>query len=222
MVAGIATAPVSAASFNRLAEYGLIANLAAVPLMGLVIMPAAVLAALLAPFGLDWIGLRVMEPAILWILRVAETVSGFDGAVMPVVQPAPWVLPVLALGGIWIVIWRGRGAWLGAGAVVLALLGWVHGSDRPDLLIAHDGVVLGLMGEGGRMISRDRAGSFAVQSWLQADGDLGAQTDGFARAGLSDPYPRCKCAAAGWMWCIFWGSAGWIICQTCARTGALS
>ncbi|WFE76106.1 ComEC/Rec2 family competence protein [Roseinatronobacter sp. S2] len=187
MVAGIATAPVSAASFNRLAEYGLIANLAAVPLMGLVIMPAAVLAALLAPFGLDWIGLRVMEPAILWILRVAETVSGFDGAVMPVVQPAPWVLPVLALGGIWIVIWRGRGAWLGAGAVVLALLGWVHGSDRPDLLIAHDGVVLGLMGEGGRMISRDRAGSFAVQSWLQADGDLGAQTDGFARAGLSDP-----------------------------------
>ena len=187
MVAGIATAPVSAASFNRLAEYGLIANLAAVPLMGLVIMPTAVLAALLAPFGLEWIGLRIMEPAILWILRVAQTVSGFDGAVMPVVQPAPWVLPVMALGGVWVVIWRGRGAWLGALAMSIALFGWVQASGRPDLLISGDGAVLGLLGDGGRMISRDRAGAFAVQSWLQADGDIGAQQDAFARSGLRDP-----------------------------------
>lgn len=187
MVAGIATAPVSAASFNRLAEYGLIANLAAVPLMGVVIMPAAVLAAVLAPFGLEWIGLRVMEPAILWILRVAETVSGFDGAVMPVVQPAAWVLPLMALGGVWMVIWRGRGAWLGGGAVALALLGWAQASERPHLLIAQDGAVVGLMGQQGRMVSRDRAGSFAVQSWLQADGDMDTQADAFARTGGTDP-----------------------------------
>ena len=70
LVAGIATAPIAAASFNRIAEYGLIANLLAVPLMGLVVMPAAVLAALLAPFGLEWVGLRLMGPAIDWILLV--------------------------------------------------------------------------------------------------------------------------------------------------------
>ncbi|MDD7969705.1 ComEC/Rec2 family competence protein [Roseinatronobacter alkalisoli] len=186
MVAGIATAPVAAASFNRLAEYGLIANLAAVPLMGLVIMPAAVLAAVLAPFGLEWVGLRVMEPAIGWILRVAETVSGFDGAVMPVVQPAPWVLPLLALGGVWMVVWRGGGAWLGATVTALAVLGWAQASGRPHLLITADGVVLGLMGDQGRMISRGRAGSFAAESWLQADGDGASQADAFARTGVKD------------------------------------
>ncbi|MEY8841164.1 ComEC/Rec2 family competence protein, partial [Cribrihabitans sp. XS_ASV171] len=55
-VAGLATAPVGAANFNTLSHYGLLANLASVPLMGSVVIPAAVLAALLAPFGLDWIG----------------------------------------------------------------------------------------------------------------------------------------------------------------------
>ena len=56
-VAGMATAPVAAAHFNRIADYGLLANLLSVPLMGAVVMPAAVLTALLTPLGLAWIGL---------------------------------------------------------------------------------------------------------------------------------------------------------------------
>ena len=52
-VAGVATAPVGAAHFNQFAQYGLIANLASVPLMGLLVMPAAVLAACQLPLGLD-------------------------------------------------------------------------------------------------------------------------------------------------------------------------
>jgi competence protein ComEC len=52
-VAGMATAPIAAAHFNQVPHYGLIANIVSVPLMGAVIIPGAVLAALLAPFGLD-------------------------------------------------------------------------------------------------------------------------------------------------------------------------
>ena len=81
VVAGVATAPIAAASFNRLVEYGLLANLAAVPLMGLVIMPAGVVAAVLAPFGLEGLALGVMAPAIEWILMVARFVANLDGAV---------------------------------------------------------------------------------------------------------------------------------------------
>jgi len=49
-VAGIATAPIGAAHFNAIAQFGLIANPASVPLMGVLVIPAAVLAAVLAPF----------------------------------------------------------------------------------------------------------------------------------------------------------------------------
>ncbi len=180
VVAGVATAPISAASFNRVSDYGLFANLAAVPLMGAVIMPAAVLAALLTPLGLEWIGLAIMEPAILWILAVAAYVSAMEGAVTGVAQPAAWVVPVLSLGGLWLVIWQGRARWAGALVMALALAGW-GSAGRPALLIAPDGGIVGLMTAQGRALSRDRAGSFAAESWLQVDGDLATQDIAYAR-----------------------------------------
>lgn len=182
VVAGVATAPIAAASFNRIAEYGLIANLLTVPLMGLMIMPAAVLAALLAPFGLEALGLALMAPAIGWILDVAAYVSALDGAVMPIVQPDPWVIPVMALGALWMVIWIGLARWAGLAAMALALLGWTM-TERPALLIAREGEVVGLMLPDGRALSRARGGSFTASSWLQADGDGADQQTAHARSG---------------------------------------
>ena len=46
LVAGVATAPIAAAHFNRVPHYGLVANLLAVPVMGSVVMPGAVVAAI--------------------------------------------------------------------------------------------------------------------------------------------------------------------------------
>ncbi len=182
VVAGVATAPVAAASFNRLAEYGLIANLLAVPLMGTVIMPAAVLAALLAPFGLEGLGLAIMGPAIGWILAVSAHVSALDGAVMLVIQPPPAVMPLLSLGALWLIIWQGRVRLAGLPVMGLGLVLWLH-SDRPALLIAPEAQVVGLMLEGGRVISRARTGSFVAESWLRSDGDGASQAQAQARSG---------------------------------------
>ncbi|MFN7003134.1 MAG: ComEC/Rec2 family competence protein [Roseinatronobacter sp.] len=182
LVAGIATAPIAAASFNRIAEYGLIANLLTVPLMGLVIMPGAVLAAILAPFGLDWIGLALMSPAIGWVLHVAAEISALPGAVMPIVEPDWPVIPLMSLGALWLILWRGLARWAGLAAMALALTLWVA-TERPALLIAPEGEVVGLMGPEGRMLSRAKSGSFTAQSWLQSDGDSADQAQAHARSG---------------------------------------
>lgn len=188
VVAGIATAPIAAASFNRIAEYGLIANLLSVPLMGLVIMPAAVLAALLAPFGLEGLGLALMSPAIGWILTVAEQVGALEGAVLPIIQPDPWVIPMLSLGALWLILWQGAARFAGLPVMALALLLWSM-TTRPALLIAPEGEVVGLMTPEGRALSRARAGSFTASSWLQADGDGADQALAHARAGAA-PSPQ--------------------------------
>jgi competence protein ComEC len=78
-VAGLATAPIGAAHFNTIAHYGLVANLLSVPLMGLVIIPSAVFAAILAPFGLEEVGLWAMGFGLRWILLVAGYVADFEG-----------------------------------------------------------------------------------------------------------------------------------------------
>ena len=88
VLAGVATAPFAAATFNRFSDYGLLANLLTVPMMSL-LMAAGAIAALLAPIGIAGPALWVMERAGAWILFIAHWVAGLEGAVTPIVQPGP-------------------------------------------------------------------------------------------------------------------------------------
>ncbi|WP_238381091.1 ComEC/Rec2 family competence protein [Alkalilacustris brevis] len=182
-VAGLATAPVAAAHFNRLAEYGLVANLLSVPLMGSLVMPAAVIAAFLVPLGLAWLPLKAMEAGTRWILGVAEWVAGLDGAVVPIAQPPGWVLPLLALGALWLMLWPGRARWAGPLAMAAALTGWAT-ADRPALLIADTGTLAGVMTPQGRALSKASGERFVARNWLEADGDMATPADANARPGM--------------------------------------
>lgn len=179
-VAGMATAPIAAAHFNQVPHYGLIANVVSVPLMGALIIPGAVLAALLAPVGLAWIGLWLMKWPILWILWVAETVAGWPGALSFVVAPPPAVLPLLAAGALAVVLWQGRGRLAGLPVMALAFALWA-GAERPEVLVAESGGLIGVMTEVGRALSKPKGDGFAAESWLENDGDPAAQAAAFDR-----------------------------------------
>lgn len=173
-VAGLATAPIAAAHFNAFAQYGLIANLASVPLMGVLIIPSAVLALILAPLGLDWIGLGLMGLGLDWILGVARTVSALNGARGHIVSPGPWVLPLLALSFLMLVLWQGRLRWIGVPAMALSFVLW-HGAVRPELLISDTGTLVGVMTEQGRALSKAKGAGFVARNWLENDGAGGTQ-----------------------------------------------
>ncbi|MCY1125227.1 ComEC/Rec2 family competence protein [Frigidibacter sp. RF13] len=185
LLAGTATAPIAAAHFNRIAEYGLLANLLTVPVMGTVVMPAGVIAALLAPLGLAGPALWVMEKGSAFILWVAAWVSGMKGAVVTVPTPPDMVLPFLGFCGAALMI--GGARWVragGAGGVVLALILW-GGAERPDLLISGDGTLVGLMTAEGRALSKEKGGGFVAKSWLEDDGDPADQPTAAARVAFS-------------------------------------
>jgi competence protein ComEC len=179
-VAGIATAPVAAAHFNRIADFGLIANVISVPVMGAVVMPSAVLAAALTPIGLQWIPLTIMEPAIRWVLYVADTVAGIDGAVTWIASPPPQTLPLIAIGSLFVVLWRGRPQLLGLLPVLFGFALWAN-AERPNLLVSSDGGLVGRMTAEGRALNKSSGGSFAALSWLENDGDLPDQQAAAAR-----------------------------------------
>jgi competence protein ComEC len=188
-VAGMATAPISAAHFNQVPHYGLIANIVSVPLMGAVIIPAAVVSAVLAPLGLGWVGLKLMEWPILWILSVARTVSGWPGSVSAVIAPGPAVLPLMALGALWIVIVRGRARAAGMPLMVLALVLWWQ-AERPLALISQSGGLVGVMTPQGRALSKPKGDGFAATSWLENDGDRAGQAEAHGRAAFGDDAVR--------------------------------
>ena len=182
-VAGLATAPIAAAHFNQVPHYGLIANLLSVPLMGSVIMPAAVLAALLAPFGLYGLGLWITDPPLRWIVAVAREVSSWDGALSFVHTPPSAALPMIALGCLIAVLWRHPSRVLGLVLVLAGAGAWV-GAERPAVLISASGGLVGVIGDQGRALSKPQGDGFAARSWLENDGDPALQQAAADREGL--------------------------------------
>lgn len=168
-VAGAATAPYAMAHFNQIAQYGLLANLITVPLMGVLVIPAAVLGVALMPFGLESVGLAIMGVGLDWILGVAQTIADWSGAVRPIVTPQPAVLPLITLGALIIVVWTGRARWLGAAPVLAALVLWTQ-AERPDILVAEGGALVGVMTPDGRALSRAKGSGFIAEVWLENDG----------------------------------------------------
>lgn len=197
-VAGLATAPIAAAHFNQIAHYGLIANLTSVPLMGTFVMPMAVVAALLMPLGLDGLALWVMGWGLDWILGVAHFVSALEGARGTVPRPQPMVLPMIALGTLFVILWQGRSRLLGALPVALAFAVWAQ-TERPEILIAETGGLVGVMTSEGRALSSPRGGGFVARNWLENDGDPSDQ-ESAARRWVAEAMPvralRGKRAAA--------------------------
>ena len=181
-VAGAATAPVGAVHFNALAKYGLIANLLSVPVMGTVVIPAAVLALCLAPLGLSSIGLWIMGLGLRWILFVAHWVAGLPAARSFVPSPDPIVLPMICLGMIWLILWQGRLRFVGLLPCLAALVLWAQ-TERPPVLIADTGGLVGVMTEDGRALSKARGAGFIAGVWLENDGDAANQPEAANRWG---------------------------------------
>jgi len=75
VAASLATAPFAIFHFERLAPLGLLANLAAMPVVSLLCVPAAGLAIILAPFGLSHYGLALFGRSLEIVLLVAEETS---------------------------------------------------------------------------------------------------------------------------------------------------
>jgi competence protein ComEC len=185
VVAGLATAPFAAAHFNRVAVYGLLANLLTVPVMGSLIIPAAVVAALLWPFGLSWLAFAAMEPGLAWILGVAERVAALPGAVDHVPSPPAGTLGFVAAGGLLLILWQGRGRWAGIAPLALASILWIS-VERPAVLVSDTGRLVGALTGEGRALSRARGEGFVAGVWLENDGDGATQEEAAARGWRED------------------------------------
>lgn len=125
LVAGIATDVFAIYHFQRVAIYGLASNLASTPLISFVIAPAAVLAAVLAPFGLAEGPLAVMAGALDMVAAVGRVFADRPEAVrpLPVAPEEAFLIAVAAI--IWACLWRGALRWLAVPLLVTAAMIYV-------------------------------------------------------------------------------------------------
>ncbi len=172
IIASLATAPFAAYHFNRVPLVGLVANLAAVPITALWVMPAGLVALLLMPAGLEGPALEVMSRGIGAVITVARMGAALPFAVTPAPAMPPSALAAMVLGGLWLALWRTRWRLWGVAGIAAGMM--VAAAARgPDLLVDGDGRLFALRGETGALaLSSRRVSRFAANNWLRRAGQV--------------------------------------------------
>jgi competence protein ComEC len=188
LVAGLATTPYAAYHFHRLAPYGMIANLLAMPVVSAWVMPMGILGVIALPFGFDAPFWHLMSYGLDWMIVVALWVAGLPGAVgrIAAFDTGPLLLGTAAL--IVLCLLRTPLRWSGAVLGAAACL-WAVVTPKPDILVDAEGQAAAVRtAEGKLAVLSNARDTFAIKEWLAADGDTRTVKDQSLHDGVTcDP-----------------------------------
>lgn len=169
LIGGLSTALFSIEYFNRIATWGLPANLLAMPIISLIVMPAAIVALFALPFGLEWLPVKVMGYGLDFVIAMAKWIAAQRGEWITGQIPA-WLFVGMTFGLITLAIMRSHLCY--AGAVVCIVLLAVHlalpAAPKPSLIIFEDGSLAGIVDGETAAVSESRPSDFILQQWQRA------------------------------------------------------
>ena len=164
-LAGSFSAPFAAYHFGQAQLYNVVANVVAVPLTALLVMPAGLLSLALMPLGGEAMALVPMGWGVDGVLWIARTVSAWPAATVMVPPMPAWGLVAVALGLAWAGLWRTRLRLLGWVLVAIGMASAVF-EPPPDLLMSADGRMLGLRDVEGMYVQTSGSPSrFTLEAW---------------------------------------------------------
>jgi len=171
-VAGTATGPFSIQHFNRVANYGVFANLTADFLASVVLMPAVAIAALGELLGISpsWL------TAPLWlagwaarsIVGLAHIFAHAPGAAFTISSAPQIALALSYLGIVFACLWRGNLRWIGAPLAAAVAL-WPRPA-APVAWIASDGNDAAIVSKGQEIALKPDKRAYATGLWAQRRG----------------------------------------------------
>ncbi len=191
LVAGLATTPYAAFHFHRVTPYGVLANLAAMPVVSAIVMPAGLLGLVAMPFGFDGVFWRIMGAGIDWMIVVTQWVADLPGAIGRMAAFGTGPLIAASAGIILMGLLRTPLRWAGAAMLAVSVI-WSVAVPQPDILISADGHNVGVRGKDGRLhLMRTGKDAFLVKEWLAADADARPPTDASLADGVSCDEAGC-------------------------------
>jgi competence protein ComEC len=169
--------------FDRLSPYSVLANGITMPVSEALVMPPAIIAVLLMPFGLEYWPLKVMEFGLLTTMKVSDWVASLPAADFLVPRPSVVGIALIACGAIVIAAGIGRFRLTG---LALALIGLMIAplSQRPQILVEDRAAAVAVMDAAGAYVfSSGTKNKFASAKWLQANGESTGLIEAEARTG---------------------------------------
>ncbi|HWF00612.1 MAG TPA: ComEC/Rec2 family competence protein [Caulobacteraceae bacterium] len=169
LVAGAATGPFTIQHFNRVANYGVLANLTADFVASAILMPSLAICLLLQTLGIDGpiaVGaLSIAGWAARTVISLGRFFSMAPGAALTVSSAPEIALAVSYLGIVFACLWRG---WLRIGgiAAAFAVALWPR-PPAPAAWIAADGGAAAVVREGEVVALRPGVRTYATGMWAQ-------------------------------------------------------
>lgn len=177
VIAGGATTPFAAFHFHRVADYGVVANMIALPAVSFVVMPAGVVALLAMPIGLEHYPLQIMDWGLSWVSATAFEVASWPGAAHATASFSSLGLLLMTIGGLWICLWSQAWRWAGLAPVAAGMLA-APMTARPDVYVATGGRTFAVRQTDGTLaVPSIAAGRFDAESWLKSNGESAALAD---------------------------------------------
>ncbi|MFT8418735.1 MAG: ComEC/Rec2 family competence protein [Acetobacter sp.] len=168
LLAGTATLPVVMAHFGVVQPFFVLANLLAVPLMAVWIMPLGLAALVAMPIHAEAPFLHLMDGGVRVVLWLAHVVAGWPGARIGVPAMPGWGLACVLLGLCWLCLWRGNWRWWGMPVLLCGTITpWLM--TQPDILISPDGQLVGVRDVAAlRVMGHTRDERVIKAAWAQA------------------------------------------------------
>jgi len=210
LVAGSATALFAAWHFQRIAPLGVVGNLATMPVISFVVMPAMVLAMIMMPFGMDGPFLHLMGWGIGVFTRICMALSRHSPVDAIGTIPASTVI-LMTLGLVILTLATTRLRLAGLPFLVAGLL-FLPFRTRPDVLISENGKLIGFRLSDGRLaVNRNRPSDFDIENWSHA-----MMTKDVVKPGRDQASPMPAIAAevpfsCTQSLCIAWDKAGAVV-----------
>ncbi len=180
--------PIALAHFGRAGVYGVFANLLAIPLTSLVIMPLLGVFLLLAGLGLEGLAIWALKPAIGLLAWIAREVAAWPGATLSLPAAPPLAHGLFLAGGLLAALLGGRLRLLGL-PPLMAATGLLLLVPRPDILVSPDGRQVGVVQGGQLHMLRAHRGGFVPKLWAEATGAPAARR--------LHQLPGARCTEAG-------------------------
>ncbi|NMM44021.1 ComEC family competence protein [Rhodospirillaceae bacterium KN72] len=196
VIAGAATFPFAVHHFGRVAQYSVLANLAAIPVVTFIVMPFGLLSLAAMPLGLEHWTLIPAGWGIDAVLWIADTVAALPGAGYQL-PPFPMAgLAAICVGGLWCALWKRRWRYIGI-PVVLAGIASCGFTPIPIAILHDEAGQAAVVWDGGLWVERRNRDKFAQSVWSEKTA-LPILGDWQDLASLRDSPIRCDPAG-----CVF-------------------
>ena len=177
--------------FGRVSPYGTVANALALPIVDLMVMPAAMLGVLLMPFGLEYGPFKLVEGGLTATMWISDSIASWPYANAIIPHPSLFGICLMVAGAFLICLLNGTVRWSGAALLITGLY-FGQAVLRPAILIEDRANNVAVLDGAGHYVLVDASkGKFAAEKWLQANGQIETMIDSSARPGWTCAEGMC-------------------------------